>query len=97
MGKLLEPHAAIKPKEFLRTRYNLRLAEREYIRIYDFLNKIELEFGEEIQEVEIDDEIFNRYNNAWNSACEYILNVFKPRCWGVDFKYFYNVYKNRNL
>jgi hypothetical protein len=95
MSKLLTPHPAIKPREFLRSRHNLRLAEREYIRIYDLLNKIELDFGKEL-EIGIDD-IFTRYNDIWNNTCDYILKSLKPKCWGVDYKYFYNVYKNQDL
>jgi|688.fasta_scaffold385850_4 hypothetical protein len=95
MGKLLTPHPAIKPKEFLRTRHNLRLAEREYIRIYDLLNAVELDFGKDIQEA--GDNIFNDYNERWNNTCDYVLHKLKPKCWGVDYKYFFNVYKNQNL
>jgi hypothetical protein len=94
MGKLLAPHQAIKPREFLRSRHNLRLAEREYIRIYDLLNKIELDFGKEL---ESEDDIFTRYNDIWNNTCDYILKSLKPKYWGVDYKYFYNVYKNQGL
>jgi hypothetical protein len=94
MSKLLTPHPAIKPREFLRSRHNLRLAEREYIRIYDLLNKIELDFGKEL---ESEDDIFVRYNDIWNNTCDYILKSLKPKCWGVDYKYFYNVYKNQDL
>lgn len=96
MKQLLTPHAAITPTNFPRNRGNLRLATSEYQEIYKRLNRVELKFGEELAE-DCDDDIFTRYNNEWNKTCEYILNTLKPKCWGVDFKYFHNVYKNKEL
>lgn len=96
MKQLLTPHAGIKPAEFMRTRGNLRLAEKEYVRIYELLNRIELGFGKELGE-DMSDDAFNAYNQKWIDTCNFILRTIKPKCWGVDFKYFYNVYKNREI
>lgn len=94
MKNLLYPHWAIVPVEFVRTRANLRLAEREYRMIYKKLNDVELRFGKELEKEEVSDDIFNKYNQEWNKACQEIIKS-NPKCWGVDFKYFVNVYKNQ--
>jgi len=93
MKSLLLPHNALRPTNFPRTRQFTRKAESEYVRIFDKINQIDLMFGEAV--FESDDEYaksYGEYLSKWNTACDYVENVLKPKCWMVDRLYFSKTY-----